>query len=146
LGFRQAIQTTVESSSEQIITSEIIAPMADWIPDYSLALLNGVSGLFSASKGLTEALKPSAPIDRPIDTSNPWLYVVGGLATVGVGLLSLWSPVAGQIGTGLLVVASLYNAWFGAANKDWRFWTLNTYSAICIILIVVSYTLYGSAS
>lgn len=107
-------------------------------PNQLLAILNGVTGAFSAGKGLLESRKQPLNVTNSFTTSNPWLYVFGGLATVGVGVLNWTQPLIGTIATVVLITASLYNAWFGAARKDWRFWTLNLYSIASSILVCVA--------
>ncbi len=111
--------------------------MLSFTPDLVLALLNGLTGAFSAAKGLMETRKPTATNAQNL-TANPWLYVVGGLCTVCVGVLNWAYPLLGLLGTLFFVLASLYNAWFGAARKDWRFWTLNAYSIVASTLVLLS--------
>jgi hypothetical protein len=107
-------------------------------PNQILAILNGLTGAFSAAKGLIEARKQPSTVTSSFTTSNPWLYVFGGLATIGVGVLNWTYPQLGALGTVVLIAASLYNAWFGAAKEDWRFWTLNLYSIASSILAWLS--------
>ena len=111
--------------------------MLTFSPDLFLALVNGLTGTFSAVKGLMETRKPVHTTSH-VFTANPWLYVVGGICTVCVGLLNWAYPLLGLIGTLFFVLASFYNAWFGAARKDWRFWTLNAYAIGASTLVLFS--------
>ncbi len=98
-----------------------------------------LTGGFSAFKGFVEARKTTQKPVVVFNTSNPWLYVFGGLATVGVGLLNWFYPQLGALGTVVFIVGSFYNAWFGAAWKDWRFWTLNAYVIAACTLVIMSF-------
>ncbi len=102
-----------------------------------MAFFNAVTGAFSALAGVRKATDSSnAAITQELSTANPWLYVVGGLLTIGIGIGNWYQLVPATYATVLMIVASGYNAWFGAASKDWRFWTLNAYVLVLTSLVV----------
>jgi hypothetical protein len=119
----------------------------NWInnPFIWMAILNCTTGAFSAIAGLskTGASQPVADSSQGkelLDTSNPWLYVVGGLFTIIVGIGNWFQLPIATYGTIVMIAGSFYNAWFGAANRDWRFWTLNAYVLVLASLVAWSFS------
>ena len=101
-----------------------------------LGAINVLTGLFSSWSGFRK-VSADFQIANILDTSSPWLYVIFGLVTVVVGLGNFNGFFSAGLASGIMILASFYNAWFGAAFHDWRFWTLNSYVAVCGILLAI---------
>jgi hypothetical protein len=105
-----------------------------------MALINVLAGLFSAIAGFKKAIADKAPmpIGEQATTSNPWMYVIGGSLTMLIGVGNYFHFSLATWGTVLFVCTSIYDGWFGAGSKDWRFFTLNLYSLLQGVLVVWS--------
>ena len=114
-------------------------------PFFWMAILNCATGAFSAIAGFSKVGGRQPPLDPSqviggLNTSNPWLYVVGGLFTIILGVCNWFQLPIATYGTILMIAASLYNGWFGAASHDWRFWTLNAYVLVLSGLVAWSFS------
>lgn len=109
-------------------------------PEKILAILNIASGLYSAFQGVMKSVNDKEST-KLVNSSNPLIYIAGGLLTAAIGLTNWWSSVFGLIGTGVFIVASLINAWYGIGKegpKKLEFWTLNGYAITATILVVLT--------
>ena len=108
-------------------------------PEKILAIINCVTGSFSALSGIKKMAEDPASLGV-VAVSNPAIYIVGGILTVGIGLGNWFGSRIGIWGTIVFIVSSLINGWFGAGGADfgnWRFWTLNAYAIVASILILL---------
>lgn len=108
-----------------------------------MAIFNCTTGAFSALAGVSKVRNRqpaviSGEANGESFTSNPWLYVAGGVFTIILGVGNWFGMSIATYGTILMILASLYNGWFGAASRDWRFWTLNAYVIVLSSLVVWS--------
>lgn len=105
-----------------------------------MAVINVLAGLFSGIAGFKKALAERAPwpIGVNATTSNPWMYVIGGSLTVLIGVGNYYQFSLATWGTVLFICTSIYDGWFGAGSKDWRFFTLNLYSISQGVLVLWS--------
>ncbi len=105
-------------------------------PFFFMSLVNVGSGLFSLIAGLYKVRVQKFPLNP--NESNPWLYVLGGAITNLVGLGNWFQFSIATWGTILFILTSIYDGWFGAGSKDWRFFTLSIYLLIQTSLVVWS--------
>jgi hypothetical protein len=105
-----------------------------------MATINVQAGLFSAIAGFKKASAANAPSlhGEQAATSSPWMYVIGGALTAIIGIGSYFELSLATWGTVLFICTSIYDGWFGAGSKDWRFYTLNLYSIFQVTLVVWS--------
>jgi hypothetical protein len=96
-----------------------------------MSLLNWGSGLFSALTGLHAALTGNSAAD-------PWRYVIGGSLCALIGAGNWFQLSIATWGTVLFIATSIYDGWFGAGGKDWRYYTLTAYIMVQGLLVVWS--------
>lgn len=105
-----------------------------------MAAINVLAGLFSAIAGFKKASaeKSPLPVGEQAATSSPWMYVIGGVLTAIIGIGNYFELSLATWGTVLFICTSIYDGWFGAGSKDWRFYTLNLYSIFQVSMVAWS--------
>ena len=131
----------VAKSLKEVVT-DLENEMVDMIfsPHALMGAVNVLTGIFSAMAGFKKAFASAPSGETNLNplvrlTSNPWLYVAGGLFTALIGIGNWYHLLVATYASGFMAVASFVNAWFGAAKADWRFWTLNGYVIVMTCLI-----------
>lgn len=109
-------------------------------PFFYMAVVNVAAGLFSGLAGLKKAIAEKAPwpVGEQATTANPWMYVIGGGLTALVGVGNYYQLTIASLGTVVFICTSVYDGWFGAGSKDWRFITLNLFVVVQTSLLIWS--------
>ncbi|HEV7280057.1 MAG TPA: hypothetical protein VGN57_07565 [Pirellulaceae bacterium] len=117
-----------------------------------MAVLNVATGAFSTFQGLRKMEESPRLTDalvaiRHLDTTSPWIYLLGGLFTIAIGIGNWYRLKIALLGALIMIVASLYNAWFTEKPPEfeWTIYTLNAYAIVMIFLLVGAMTQRPSA-
>lgn len=107
-------------------------------PFIGMSIINVCSGMFSAIAGLWTAFSASAPIAdwEEQQPASPWRYFIGGSIAALVGVGNWFHLTVATWGTIAFIATSIYDGWFGAGSKDWRFFTLTAYILVQTLLLL----------